>query len=529
MTPTSIRTFLVSGVTAALVAGGAVYLAQPALAATANATFTKSAWDTGYTGTYTIHNTGTSPINGWTLTFDLPAGTTVGTYWDTLITPSGNHYTAKNRDYNATINAGGSVSFGFVASGTGDPTNCTLNGASCSGGGGGGGGDTTAPSTPGGLRVTGTTSSSVSLAWNASTDNVGVTGYEVRRGGTSVGTPDSTSYTDDGLNPSTAYSYQVRAHDAAGNWSGWSGTASGTTQPGGGGGNPGGKLPAAPYLYLGWGDPPSATAVMSATGIKAFTMAFMLASNGCNPSWDSQRPLTGGADQQTINASRAAGGDVEISFGGWQGNKLGPACSDANALAGAYQKVIDAYRLKVIDIDIENYDEFENATVRSRIVAALKIVKQRNAGIKTVLTFGTTKTGPNYAGIELIKDVKNQGANVDVFTIMPFDFGGTNMYQDTVNASEGLKNQLKSTFGWSDAAAYGHMGISGMNGLTDQQEQVTPATWQQIVNYARSKGLVRLAYWAVNRDRACPGGGVVSNCSGISQSTWEFTKISAGF
>jgi chitinase len=162
MTPTSIRTFLATGAAAALIAGSAVYLAQPAFAATATATFSKSAWDTGYTGTYTIRNTGAAAITDWTLTFDLPAGTTLGTYWDALITSGGNHYTAKPRDWNRTIGAGASVSFGFVATGTGDPVNCALNGASCSGGGGGG--DTTAPSTPGGLRVTGTTSSSISLA-----------------------------------------------------------------------------------------------------------------------------------------------------------------------------------------------------------------------------------------------------------------------------------------------------------------------------------------------------------------------------
>src|SRR5215510_5910760 len=51
-------------------------------------------------------------------------------------------------------------------------------------GGGGGGGDTQAPSVPTNLRVTATTSSSISLAWNASTDNVGVTGYDLFRGGT---------------------------------------------------------------------------------------------------------------------------------------------------------------------------------------------------------------------------------------------------------------------------------------------------------------------------------------------------------
>jgi hypothetical protein len=89
-----------------------------------------------------------------------------------------------------------------------------------------------------------------------------------------------------------------------------------TNSPGGGNpGTPGSKIPAAPYLYLGWGNPPSATSVMQQTGIKAFTMAFMLSSGGCNPAWDGNRPLTGGVDQQTINAIRGAGGDIEIWYG----------------------------------------------------------------------------------------------------------------------------------------------------------------------------------------------------------------------
>ena len=85
--------------------------------------------------------------------------------------------------------------------------------------GGGSGGDTTPPSAPTGLHVTGTTSASVSLAWTASTDNVGVTGYQVYRDGTQVATVPGTSYTDSGLTPSTGHAYTVRARDAAGNQS----------------------------------------------------------------------------------------------------------------------------------------------------------------------------------------------------------------------------------------------------------------------------------------------------------------------
>ncbi|MEV7885987.1 carbohydrate binding domain-containing protein [Streptomyces sp. NPDC002817] len=392
----------------------------------------------------------------------------------------------------------------------------------------GGGSDTQAPTAPASLRSTGKTSSSVSLAWNASTDNVGVTAYDIYSGSNQVLSVSGTSATVSGLSGSTAYTFTVRARDAAANSSAASNAVSVTTDAGGGGGT--GFKQAAPYLYLGWGDPPSATSVMSSTGIKWYTMAFILSSGGCNPAWDGSRPLTGGNDQSVINSIRSAGGDIVPSIGGWSGNKLGPNCSSAEALAGAYQKVIDAYGLKAIDVDIENTDEFENATVQDRILNALKIVKANNPGLRTVLTFGTSTTGPTYWGNRLIEQAKALNAGIDVFTIMPFDFGGgADMYGNTVNATEGLKTKLRSTFGWDDATAYAHIGISGMNGLSDQQELTSTATWTSIRDWANSHHIARLAFWSVNRDRPCPGGGVVSNCSGISQSNWQFTSITAGF
>jgi chitinase len=288
------------------------------------------------------------------------------------------------------------------------------------------------------------------------------------------------------------------------------------------------KMASSPYIYPGWGNPPAPATVMNATGIKAFTIAFVLA-NGCNPVWDGESGLTGGVHASTISAIKAAGGTVVPSIGGWSGNKLGPACSTPEALAGAYQKVIDAFGLKAIDIDIENTDEFENATVQDRILGALKIVKQKNPDVKTILTFGTSTTGPNYYGTRLVQQAKALDAKIDIFTQMPFDFGATDIYSATVGASEGLKNQLKSNFGYTDAQAYSHMGISGMNGLSDQQELTTTATWTKIRDYAKTNNFARFTFWAVNRDRGCAGGGVVSTCSGIAQDDWAFTKISAGF
>lgn len=79
--------------------------------------------------------------------------------------------------------------------------------------------DLVAPSTPANLTSTGKTSGTVSLAWNASTDNVGVAGYNVYRGSTLEGTTASTSYVALGLASGTAYAFTVRAKDAAGNLS----------------------------------------------------------------------------------------------------------------------------------------------------------------------------------------------------------------------------------------------------------------------------------------------------------------------
>lgn len=104
----------------------------------------------------------------------------------------------------------------------------------------GGSSDTTPPSVPTGLSSPSQTSNSVSLSWNASTDNAGgsgVAGYDVYRNGGLVGSPTAASYTDTGLASNTTYSYRVRARDNATNASAQSGQVSATTKTGGGGGN----------------------------------------------------------------------------------------------------------------------------------------------------------------------------------------------------------------------------------------------------------------------------------------------------
>lgn len=85
------------------------------------------------------------------------------------------------------------------------------------------GGDTQAPTVPGSPQFVSKGATSITFSWAASTDNVGVDGYQVFRNGTPIATTTQTSYTDTGLTPSTQYTHTVAAYDAAGNNSGVSG------------------------------------------------------------------------------------------------------------------------------------------------------------------------------------------------------------------------------------------------------------------------------------------------------------------
>jgi hypothetical protein len=285
---------------------------------------------------------------------------------------------------------------------------------------------------------------------------------------------------------------------------------------------------AAPYFYLGWGNPPDPTAVMSATGVRWFSMAFILSNGDCSASWDGLRPLAGGVDQQAIEAIRAAGGDVIPSFGGAGGAKpkLEAICGDAASLAGAYQQVIDAYKVKAIDIDIET-DAIADATVRQRTVDALTLVKDKNPGLTVYVTLPSgSPDGPDNG---LIGPAAAAGLDV-VWSIMPFDFsdGSQDMGTLTVRATEGLKNRLVAAYGYSADEAYKHAGISTMNGITDVNETVTLDNYKAILAYAQQHHIARLTFWSVNRDRPCDGS-TGDSCSGINQAALDFTKVTAQY
>jgi len=87
------------------------------------------------------------------------------------------------------------------------------------------GGDSTPPTTPANLTAVATSTTAIALNWSASTDDTGVVGYRIYRGGVLVGSSTTTSYTDTGLTPNTRYYYTVSAYDGMANESAKSNTA----------------------------------------------------------------------------------------------------------------------------------------------------------------------------------------------------------------------------------------------------------------------------------------------------------------
>ncbi|MEU3196527.1 glycoside hydrolase family 18 protein [Streptomyces sp. NPDC006996] len=247
--------------------------------------------------------------------------------------------------------------------------------------GGGGDPEPTVPGTPGGLGVSGTTSSSVSLAWNAVS---GATGYTVYRDGTKVTAVSGTSATVTGLAASTSYSFQVAATNAAGE-SAKSAAVSARTKESGGGG--GGDLPR--HAVTGyWQNFDNGAAVQRISDVQSHydIIAVAFADATGTPGAVTFNLDSAGLNGYTveqfkadIRAKQAAGKKVIISVGGEKGTvSVNDSASAANFADSVYA-VMREYGFDGVDIDLENG---LNATYMTQALRSLSA----KAGPSMILT-----------------------------------------------------------------------------------------------------------------------------------------------
>ena len=209
----------------------------------------------------------------------------------------------------------------------------------------------------------------------------------------------------------------------------------------------------APYDSVLDSSGPDLGQVMSATGQKAFDLAFILASNNssCSPAWNATDPVS--SDTQVasvINEVRSDGGDVIVSAGGYNGTKLGQVCGSAAATAAAYQQVISAYGLHAFDFDLEE-PEIENSSAIANELGAAQILQQEDPGLFISITMPSTTTGANYFGKLLLTEAKSLGLHSGRL----HHHAVRRRLQRRVVPGHALQDfnaQLVSTFGWSSSA-----------------------------------------------------------------------------
>ncbi|MDH6135250.1 hypothetical protein P3T37_004660 [Kitasatospora sp. MAA4] len=496
-----------SAVAAAVVAGGVVALASSASAATVGAVYSRtSSWDSGYTGQYLVSNTTGSATDDWTLAFDLPAGAKIDSLWNAGFTLSGQHVTVKPESWSKHLDPGKSVDVGFVVEGSGpaqaEPGNCLIDNVSCKAGNGPtpvpSGRPTTAPPSP--VPVP----SSVPTSSPTAAPSAPATSAKPSARPSATATPTSSP-------TSSPTPVPVPASGGAG---------------------------FAPYVDTSLYPPYDLLATAKATGVKNFTLAFVVSGGGCVPKWGGVSDLTSDPVASQIGALRAIGGDVRVSFGGANGSELATACGSSADLAAAYQQVVDAYGLSRIDFDVEGGALADTAanTRRDQAIAQLQqTAASKGRALDVSYTLPALPTGLTQDGINLLADAQSSGVRIGAVNIMAMDFGdgvapnpGGRMGTYAIDAATATQAQVKSVLGLSDAAAWSKVAVTPMIGVNDVSSEVfTVADAGQLAAFAQSKHLAWLAMWSGTRDKACDGGAksyADPSCSSIAQQPLDFTR-----
>ena len=492
-------------------------------------------WSSGFEGDYTVTNNSNATVNSWSLTFTLPTGEAVTSAWNGTLSQSGSSYTITSPSWASPLAPGASADVVGMDISTGatqtPPQSCAINGLPCQGEPA----DTTPPSAPSGLTVKGTGPGSIALSWTASTDNVGVTGYNVNEGGSVVATTTGTTANVTGLLAGSSHTFTVTAFDAAGNVSA---ASAAVTAVAGSGTAPG---VAAPYVDLGEYPTPSLPGIVAASGLKQLSLAFII--NGttpCTASWFGDYNTSTGWDAADIAAVKAAGGDVRVSFGGENGTELAQSCTDVPSLTAQYQQVVNEYSLDWIDFDIEGGAVADHASIdrRSAAIAAVQAAQRaKGRNLKVSFTLPVLPSGLTADGLYVLQSAAAAGVTVSDVNVMAMDFGDSEapnpsgqMGTYAIDSAEATEAQVKSVWpSLTDAQAYAMVGVTPMIGQNDESDEVfSLADASKLVTFAEQKHLASLGFWEVGRDaNACTGS--LSTCTDVTQTPYEFSKLFAAY
>lgn len=280
----------------------------------------------------------------------------------------------------------------------------------------------------------------------------------------------------------------------------------------------------------------TASATDTAGSPTTYNLAFAISSgDDCVPRWNGVQDIDDASVASRVEKLRESGATVRVSFGGASGSELGTTCTSADALAAAYGKVVDAYKLTKVDFDVEG-GALPDTAANTRRAQAIAALQKQHPGLDVSFTLPVMPEGLTQAGVDLLADAKENGVGIDAVNIMAMDYGPAysgDMGTYAEQAATATQAQIKGVLGRSDADAWKTVAVTPMIGVNDVASEVfkvEDAT--QLVKFAKSKGLGALSMWSATRDKACAGGPKPSadaTCSSVDQEPSAFAKALAAY
>jgi chitinase len=254
---------------------------------------------------------------------------------------------------------------------------------------------------------------------------------------------------------------------------------------------------AAPYLQIDGNTANDMAADQNATGLKYYTLAFLIPRSGCTAQWEASGDSVGAYTTQ-INALKSAGGTAIISFGGAEGGELAQTCTSVTSLTAAYANIVNTYGITRLDFDIEG-GTLGDTAANQRRNQALAALQAQNPSVQVAYTLAVDPGGLPSSEYNVLSDAKSKGVNVSAVNIMTMDFGdGENALNDAESAARGTASQLAGLYGISTSAAYGRIGLTPIAGQNDDNEYFSQANAQTLESFAASNGVQELSFWEVD-------------------------------
>lgn len=303
-------------------------------------------------------------------------------------------------------------------------------------------------------------------------------------------------------------------------------------------------------------NPPQATDLVglsSTSGAKAFTLAFIVsANNSCSAAWGGYDAfsLKSGFGVNEVQNFVARGGEITISFGGANGTDLSVVCG-TEQLAQIYNQVIDMYKPTRLDFDIEGA-LIQNHQAIDKMLTAIDMVTRHSTNpVEISFTLPALPQGLTPEGVAVLNKLAQKQVNFKGINIMAMDYGTyaapnpAAMGQYAIDAATATQKQIRAAFPMkNEADAWGMVEVTPMIGVNDvwhydrnpaEPEFFTVEDAENLVKFAKEKGLGRVSMWSIDRDKRCDQKYASPSCSGMKMvndqavyaqgADYEFSKV----